>query len=440
MYCRMNSPAFEQHIGIEWFWTDEPGIGGKLRTYPEDFRVTERFLYPPRVEQGRFLIAEVSCKNWETNTLVHDLADRLRISQRRISFAGTKDKRSYSTQLMSFENISEEKLVALSLPDVNVQNPYYSSVPVRIGDLQGNRFELIIRHVDSSVTENQLNNILTPVETVHGFPNFYGIQRFGAVRSITHLVGKYIVQGDFERAAMTYIGHPIPGESEETYRLREALERTRDYADAFHTYPASLNFEKAILNKLIQNPNDFTSALQELPKNLLMMFVHAYQSYLFNRMLSERLRQNLPIHQATLGDVIAPVRHGIIQEEYLPVSASNIDKVNRQLMKQKAVVTGLLVGSEPTYANGRMGEIEQAVLEQEKINPKDFIIPEVPYLSSSGSRRGLLALLPSLAWTMQPDDAAPGKKAVTLRFELQKGCYATSLLRELMKAQDPKNY
>ena len=99
------------------------------------------------------------------------------------------------------------------------------------------------------------------------------------IRPITHLVGKYIVQGDFEKAAMTYVAHPMIGENEVTYSLREELEKTRDYAKAFHSYPDALNFEKAMLNKLIQNPNDFIGAFKELPKNLLMMFVNAYESF-----------------------------------------------------------------------------------------------------------------------------------------------------------------
>lgn len=398
------------------------------------------FLYPPKTEDGRFVIAEISCKNWETNTIIHELADCLHVSQRRISFAGTKDKRSYSTQLMSFENISSDKLAALTIDDVRIQNAYRSSLPVRIGDLCGNRFEIIVRNIESTVTVEQLNKILSKIQIHGGFPNFYGIQRFGAIRSITHIVGKHIVHDDFEHAVLTYVAHPLPGEHEETYRLRESLEQTRDYAKAFHSYPASLNFEKAILNRLIQNPADFSGALQELPKNLLMMFVHAYQSYLFNRILSERLRRGLPIHQAIPGDLISPMRNSTVQDEYLPVTHTNIDKVNRQLLKKKAVVTGLLVGSEPHFAEGEIGEIEHMVIEKEKIDPRDFIIPEIPFLSSSGSRRALLALLPTLEWMMHPDDVYPGKQALTLRFELQKGCYATSLLREIMKANDPKNY
>lgn len=440
MYHLMNSPDFEQQIGIELFWTDCPGVDGKLRSYPEDFQVTELFLYPPKIEDGRFLIAEVSCKNWETNALIHELADRLHVSQRRISFAGTKDKRSYSTQLMSFENIPIDKLTSLTIDEVRIQNAYRSSIPVRIGDLYGNRFEITVRNIESTINIEYLNKSISKIQAYGEFPNFYGIQRFGAIRSITHIVGKYIIHDDFEHAVMTYVAHPLPGEQEETYRLRESLDQTHDYALAFHTYPASLNFEKAILNKLIQNPTDFSGALQELPKNLLMMFVHAYQSYLFNRMLSERIRRDLPIHQAILGDLISPIRNSIIQDEYLPVTSTNIEKVNRQLLKKKAVVTGILVGSDPHFADGEMGEIEHMVVEKEKIDPRDFIIPEIPYLSSSGSRRALLALLHSLDWTIHSDDVYPGKQALTLRFELQKGCYATSFLREIMKADNPKNY
>jgi tRNA pseudouridine13 synthase len=201
-----------------------------------------------------------------------------------------------------------------------------------------------------------------------------------------------------------------------------------------------LNFEKAMLNKLIQSPNDFIGAFRELPKNLLMMFVNAYESLMFNRMLSERLRHNLPVHRAIVGDIISPVRKNVVSHEFIPVRESNIQKVNAQISKGKAVVTGLLVGSDAVFAEGEMGEIEHAVVESEKIDPRDFIIPEIPFLSSSGSRRPLLALLPSLEWTLHGDELQEGTQALTLRFDLQKGCYATSLLREVMKSNDSRNY
>ena len=195
-----------------------------------------------------------------------------------------------------------------------------------------------------------------------------------------------------------------------------------------------------MLNKLIQNPYDFIGAFRELPKNLLLMFINAYESLIFNKILSERIRRQIPIHQAVVGDIICPVKKNIITNEIIPVKESNIDKVNKQISKKKAVVTGLLVGYDTVFADGEMGKIEHAVIEAQKIDPRDFIIPEIPFLSSSGSRRPLLALMPCLKWTLHTDELSKEHQALCLHFELQKGCYATSLLREIMKSNDPKNY
>ena len=130
----------------------------------------------------------------------------------------------------------------------------------------------------------------------------------------------------------------------------------------------------------------------------------------------------------------------MIVNETIPVTESNIEKVNTQLVRKKAVVTGLLVGYETLFAQGEMGEIEHTIINAEKIDPRDFIIPEIPFLSSGGLRRPLLAFLPSLEWTLHSDEYSQNQQALTMRFELQKGCYATSLLREIMKSTDPRKY
>ena len=436
----MKAPDFEHEIGIETYFTNDPGVNGKIRVRIDDFHVTELSEYPPKKDPGNFTIAEVTSRNWETHTLVQEISHRLHLSQRRISFAGTKDRRALTTQLMSFDHVSPEQLSSLTIKDVTFEKMYQSNVPVRIGELLGNRFDITIRNIPEDVLPEQIRSLVSPFQKWGGFPNYYGIQRFGIIRPITHLVGKYIIQGDFEKAAMTYIANPMIGENEQTFALRAELEQTRDYQKAFHSYPQTLNFEKAMLNKLIQEPQDFIGAFKELPKNLLMMFVNAYESLVFNKILSERIRRTLPLHQAVLGDIIYPLRKNIITNEPIPVTASNIEKVNSQITKKKAVVTGLLVGYESTYAEGEMGTIEHAVIDSQQIDPRDFIIPEIPFLSSAGSRRPLLAVLPSLEWTLHTDEYTSDRQALTLRFELQKGCYATSLLREIMKSRDPRDY
>ncbi len=436
----MESSSAEKNIGIESFLTSKYKIGGKLRFVPEDFIVKEVSSYPPKTEDGRFVIADVTAKNWETNILVREISDRLRISRDRISFAGTKDKRAQTTRLMSFYNISTDALSNIKIKDVNMENIYRSDRPIKIGNLVGNRFEIVVRKIDQDIKSEQIQEIASVIIKNGGFPNFYGVQRFGTVRPITHIVGKYIVLDDFEKAVMSYIANPIEGEDEDNHKLRTRLQKTYDFSEALASYPNELNFEKAILNKLVVNPKDFVGALKQLPNNLLTMFVYAYQSYLFNRILSERIRRDLPLNKAIEGDVILPLRNDAIDENGIFTTKNNIEKVNAQVSKGKAFVGGILIGYASEFAKGEMGEIEHKIIDKEKLNLKDFVIPEIPNLSSSGARRPILAPVKNLEFKLNDDELNKNNFALTLKFELQKGSYATSLLREFMKSDDVRNY
>lgn len=437
---RMKVLDVEKNIGIKAFITPFKGIGGKLRTVPEDFVVHEVSSYPPNVEDGKYVIAKVTAVYWETNLLIRELSKELHISRQRIGFAGTKDKRAKTTRLMSFYNIPLETLSNVKLRNVMIEDIYRSDRPVRIGDLFGNKFEIIIRGLSKDVELKHVQEIASYLLGYGGFPNFFGVQRFGIVRPISHIVGKHIIKGDFEKAVMSYIANPMEGEDKEIFVLRGKLQETRDYAEALKSYPFSLYFEKAVLNKLVSNPSGFVDALKVLPRNLLTMFVYSYQSYLFNRVLSERIKKGIPLNEAVVGDIVYPIRRGVIEERCIKVKKSNLEKVNKQVSKGKGVVTGLLFGYDPVFSDGEMGEIEHSVIESEKINPRDFIVPDIPFVSSSGSRRALLASVKKLDFKLINDEINQGKQALFLKFELNKGCYATCLLREFMKADDIRNY
>ena len=122
------------------------------------------------------------------------------------------------------------------------------------------------------------------------------------------------------------------------------------------------------------------------------------------------------------------------------VTSSNIEKINKQITKNKAAVTGLLIGCDSIFSKGEMGEIEQTIIKQEKVDYRDFIIPKIPFLSSKGSRRPILGMLNKIDWKLHNDALQNNKKTLTLTFELQKGCYATSLLREFMKSKNARDY
>jgi tRNA pseudouridine13 synthase len=106
----------------------------------------------------------------------------------------------------------------------------------------------------------------------------------------------------------------------------------------------------------------------------------------------------------------------------------------------KAVISGVLFGSDSIFSEGEMGEIEHKIIDSEKLDPRDFIIPEILYISSNGSRRPLLANVKDLEFNLIDNDLNINKKALYIKFELPKGSYATSLLREFLKAEDIRNY
>src|SRR5206468_1419056 len=106
-----------------------------------------------------------------------------------------------------------------------------------------------------------------------GFRSFFGVQRFGSIRPITHVVGRHLVRGEFREAVEAYVANTLEGEDPESYEVRSALRDTGDIQTALRSYPKSYGFEKAILNHLAVEPTDYVGALRSLPFNLLMMIV-----------------------------------------------------------------------------------------------------------------------------------------------------------------------
>lgn len=421
----------EEILGIEAFLTNTSGIGGRLRVTPEDFVVEEIPIPLPRIKEGRYSVAKIRARNWETNRLVRHLAKTLKISRKRIRFAGTKDKRALTTQLVQFD-CSPEVLGSLRMKDVEILDTFQTDRRLDLGDLLGNRFRVQISEIELAKSEalERVSRITNSIMQIGGFPNFFGVQRFGAVRPVTHIVGKKICEGDFEGAVMAYLSNPFPLESRPAKEARGLLRNTHDFSEALRAFPRRLSFERALLNHLVTNPDDFTGAIASLPLNLQMMFVHAYQSYLFNRMLSERMRRNIPLNEPIPGDLVLPAKNNGLPDRMKPVivGKANIDKVTKKVRERKAFISGLIMGASPSFADGEMGEIETGIVEAEKVDSQDFLIPKIPRISSKGSRREILGPLKDFEFFV-------GEGLVRISFELIPGSYATSLMREFMKTE-----
>jgi tRNA pseudouridine13 synthase len=423
----------DRDLGLEVFLTEGvPGIGGKLRKTPEDFVVEEISIRPPEASDGKFVIAKVWHRNWEANRLIRRLASNLHVGRARIGFAGTKDGRAVGTQLMSF-NAPLGDVEALAIPDVKILEAYRAKRMISIGDLIGNSFDIRVSDIDGGIdTRDVCSTVKARLDDAGGFPNFFGVQRFGSVRPITHLIGKDLVMGSPEAAVMRYVANPLEEDSE-VNQARRNLQETGDFERALKEFPTKLAFERIMISHLNEEPGDYIGALRKLPPNLLMMFVHAYQSYLFNRILSERIRRGLSIRTPELGDLVLPLDKNLLPDHdtAISVTADNIDKAVKNCSSGKAFVSGLLYGTQSVFAEGVMGDIEREVIGSEGVSKADFQVVGLREASSKGTRRELLAPYKNLS--LDVDDGS-----ASFRFSLNKGCYATSLLREFMKADIDK--
>lgn len=440
-------PKEEANLGLEVYFTQTEGIRGKLRILPEDFIVNEISRMPEENKNGEYTIAQIKVKNWETNRLIREMARRLHISRKRISIAGTKDKRGIKTQMISF-HCQKEDVEKIKLPNVEFLKIYTSNKQLEVGGLIGNAFEIVIRDIKLSKdeVEKRMNETNEKNFKANGFPNFFGVQRFGSMRPITHLIGKAIIREDFENAVFTYCANPLGNENEENLKARKFLQETKNFKESLKIFPKKMSFERAILHYLATFPEDYVNALRQLPKNLLLMFIHAYQSYIFNKILSERIRRGLPLNECLIGDIVLPIdNYGLSSHDNgFLVNEDNFNKVNEKVKEGKGFVSGVIFGSESEFARGEMGEIEQKIIEEEKVKKEDFIIPKIKEISSTGTRRELFVYLGKVNYEVFEEDIKSkvsdefknmSNIAIKVKFSLPRGCYATSLLREFMKTR-----
>lgn len=434
----MEVPEIEKQTGISLYSTDTEGLGGQLRQEVEDFIVKE-ITNREEGEEGKYLILELVKRDWDTHHFTRHLAKILQISQKRICVAGTKDKRALTTQKISIFDLDASEIEKIHLKDIELKVLGRSRKSIELGDLWGNDFIIAVRDIAGSLEETKktLERTTSEIRTQGGVPNFFGIQRFGSVRPVTHLVGKAIVEGDFEKASMLYIAEPFPEEPEETRKARQFVKETRDFKEGLKSYPLRLGHERAMMNHLIANPEDFAGSFLVLPKNLYKMFVHGYQSYIYNTILCRRLEKGISLNQAQEGDIVCFKNEAGMPDSSKTekVTAETVSAMNRLIKRNRAFITAPLPGYITEFASGVPGEIEQEVLEELNVPLKGFSIEKIPEMSSKGMRREML-LQVEPKFEVAEDELNPGKSKAVLEFMLPKGSYATTVLREYMKV-DP---
>lgn len=416
-------------MGIGFYASRSPGVSGRWKSTPESFRVTEISSYPLPDPDGAFTVLRVVSHDWEQHELGAAIARRLRLPRNSLEWAGTKDRRAVAERLASYRGLPPAE--PLDLPRVEVVEVYRARDGLVLGHHYGNSFDIRIDELllPPADAVRAFRTIEAELRAAGGLPNFFGPQRFGEVRPITHEVGRWVVRGDIARAVDVYlVDRPAEGKEGVGDEARRAYAEHHDAARALREFPPEYRFERTLLEHLARgHPPE--RAFRALSRDLRLLFVHAFQAYLFNRWLTRRVEAGIPLNAPAAGDwILRQGRDGTVRSrEGIPVTPDNVTECADLVGRGRALVAGPLVGYETPPAASSPDEILRRLLEEEDVEPGMFRVRAAPEVASRGAWRPVVVPLPPLG--IVPD----GERAVRFQFALPKGAYATVLLREFVK-------
>lgn len=390
-------PKFDSQIGISVYCTEFEGIGGKIKIIPEDFEVSEVIsekTFQQISDTGDYAVYKLKKKNIDTN---HALTDVFQKTGLRLKALGLKDAFATTDQFVC-SNKKGKFINSFSTARYSIENIGFVKKPLSKKNMIGNHFKIKINDCKEGLSNfNEYEKIL----------NFYGYQRFGSKRPVTHLVGKAIVQRDFEKAIDLILSFTSPFDSKENNEIREKLNDKSNYSKHFDQLPSQMDIERIVLKTIIET-SDPQIAIRSIPLSLRRFYVQAYQSFLFNCTLSSAFIE---------GELLEP------QEG--DVCFDSMDILGKYVKCSEQRLTIPFVGYS-YYKKTRFDYYVSKILETEEISPKDFFIKEMQEVSNEGGFRQ--------ASISCSDYSSNGN---LVEFTLSRGSFATIVLREIMKPIDP---
>lgn len=385
------------------------GTGGKIKETIDDFFVEEIPLYLPAGD-GEHLYITVEKKNLTTHQLLRQAARIYDLPERDIGYAGLKDAKATTIQTISLPLVDPDQAEKLANEQIKVLAAKRHRNKLRTGHLLGNRFR--IRIADPTPGAISLARQSLDILSAKGVPNYFGAQRYGALGN-SHQIGQAILQQEFDQACRLIIGDPDKIEHPDWKQAAE-LFRDNNLAEALNLLPRHCRYERTLLAALSRGKNP-RKALFDLPRNILRLYLSAYQSSLFDRIVDMRLTT---LDKIWPGDIAYKHLNGAcFRAEDNTIEQPRADRF-------EISATAPLYGHKTMLATGQSGLLEEALLEKEKLQLSDFKLGRG--LAMSGERRPLRVPVTDV----EIEDEG---ESLLLTFSLPKGSYATSLLREVIK-------
>uniref|UniRef100_UPI00398ED770 pseudouridylate synthase 7 homolog isoform X2 n=1 Tax=Pristiophorus japonicus TaxID=55135 RepID=UPI00398ED770 len=379
-------------------------------------------------------------ENKDTMDAINVLSKFLRVKPNIFSYMGTKDKRAITVQEIAVVKITAQRLSHLNkcLMNFKLGNFSYKKYPLKLGELQGNHFTVVLRNITGS--NEQVEQAMTSLRDI-GFINYYGMQRFGTTAVPTYQVGKAILHNKWSEV-MDLILKPRPGERGYMVKCREEWAKTKDPEAALKKLPVKRCVEGQLLRGLAKyGMKNIVSAFGMIPRNNRLMYIHSYQSYVWNKLVSKRIEEyGLKV---VSGDLVLK---GVTA---VPIEESEVEKHSIHDIVMP------LPGFDVLYPKHKIGKAYEEMMAADGLDINNMRHKIRDY-SLSGAYRKIIIRPQNVTWgilvyddnkiplvhtdveklegTSLPESSKGGKfQALKMDFSLPPSTYATMAIREVLK-------
>ena len=391
-------PKIDRELGISVYSTKFQGTGGKIKLQNYDFIVkeiiSEKSMKSIHNKDG-FAVYLLKKNGIDTTHALNDIKKRSGVTLKSL---GLKDSSAITEQYV-YSMIKTKPIEKTEGKKYNLEFIGFTKKPLSKRDMIGNRFLIKIENTSKNISEfSEFENIL----------NFFGYQRFGSKRPITHIVGKMIVQKDFKGAVDVILNTNSEYDAPQNNEIRNIISKSRNYSEIIDKIPKSMDIELTIMKEM-EKHNDPVRAIRAIPLQMRRFYVQAYQSFLFNRTVSEAFEYGENLFEAQNNDVCFD-------------KVAILGKFQNDESQKLAIP---LVGHS-YYKKTRFDFHIQKILFDEAVSTKDFLIKELQEVSIDGGFRN--AVLSCTDYSLNDNIAS---------FTLSRGSFATIVLREIMKPNEP---
>jgi tRNA pseudouridine13 synthase len=384
----------------------------KLKQQPEDFQV-EELTDVTANSGGPYAFYRLDKRGWNTHDALAAVRRRWKLELRRVSYGGLKDRHAHTVQYLTILRGPQRRLTHQGF---TVEYLGQLPQPYTSHNFRANRFRLTLRAMGSAEVATAIQ-ALAEVRR-EGVPNYFDDQRFGSVLGHGEFVARAMVLGRYEEALRQALTSPYEHDRA-PQKKEKALIRTHWGHWAILKDRLSRSHARSLVDYLVQHPEDFHGALERLRPDLRGLYLSAYQSYLWNRMLARWLRAHVRPDQL----IAVRLRQGELSMHHGLDETQLAELAGAQLPLPAARLT--IADDDPRVA------LLDAVLAKEGIDREQLKLKAFREVFFSKGERAALCLPVGLEHTTGPDECNAGRQKLVLAFDLPRGSYATLIVKRL---------